>query len=974
MGRRFVVSAIVILAAAAAGVAAPLSGIPMTRLFPGTTFDPAIPAPSQALGVEPGSRPLDHEEIVRYFRLLAKVSPRATLIPYASSFEGRPLFVLAVGDAHTIADLEAFRKAHDRLVDPRTGAATSAALRTAKAVAWMAYGIHGDELSSPDAAVAVAYWLAAGENGAAAAIRSAALVLIDPCENPDGRERFLAQVRSFAHAEPNPDTQDLSHTTVWPWGRGNHYLFDLNRDWFTMIQPESRRSPLIASWNPQLMVDAHEMGANDTYLFSPARHPFNPFRPAYLKSWAATFAADQARALDARGYGYYTREWNEEFFPGYGSSWASYLGAIGILYEMAGTQGTLVRQRAGTVRTFAQAVEHQVTSSVANLRMLAAHREAILEDFVAARRREIDRGRKAAVRAWILPPGRYPARTDRLAGLLAEQGIEVKRLAAPVEAPGLHDARDGTVAARRLPAGTWMVRMDQPAAPLAHVLLDPHIPMSMDFLREEREYLEKGRGSRLYETTAWSLPLAFGIEAYWTGTPPAGEWKAGRPVPPGGALKGGGEVFGYLVDGTSDRAAFALGELLADGIKVRVADRAFRVGGRDFPPSTILIEREGNPGGLASRLEKLARRWGIEVVATPTAKAETGPDLGGHHFHPLVAPRVAVVTGMPVAPSSYGAVWYLLDGEMRLRFTAIDVGRLRRTDLERFNVIVFPPAFTSPGGYRAAVGKDGFERLVRWVKAGGTVIGMGSGAELLADTASGLTRTRLRRQALDRYPPVVLGPSAATVERAGLFRATGIRAPGKDKKAGAAAAAGSPYDVPPVIGPGARPFVPADERRGTAAPPVDLATWLAPWLPPGAKKPDKKDLERADERLRRFHPHGAFLRAEVDTEAWPAWGLPKELPVFVHVADALVARPPVRVVVRLATDPVRLHLSGLLWPEAAGRLAGTAYLTREAVGRGQVILFLDHPAFRDTTLATRRLLINAILYGPGVGTRWPSPW
>ena len=115
-------------------------------------------------------------------------------------------------------------------------------------------------------------------------------------------------------------------------------------------------------------------------------------RVSFSAEWNTSSAADVCRAgegaalaLDARGYPYYTREWNESFFPGYGSSWATYLGAVGILYEMSGTEGTLVHKRSGTTRTFPQAVEHQVTSSVANVTTLATNRAAILQDYVADR-------------------------------------------------------------------------------------------------------------------------------------------------------------------------------------------------------------------------------------------------------------------------------------------------------------------------------------------------------------------------------------------------------------------------------------------------------------------------------------------------------------------------------------------------------------------------------------------------------------
>ncbi len=969
--------------------------IPPERLFPWASFDPAVPSPQQVTAVVPGARPLRHAELIRYLEALDAASPRATLLEYARSHEGRRLVVLAVGEEATLADLKGFRREHVRAADTRGRAPEQdrERARTAKAVAWMAYAIHGDELSSADAAAAFAYWLVAGEDDRARRIRRELVVLIDPCENPDGRERFLAQTASFAHARPNPDSEDLSHTTVWPWGRGNHYLFDLNRDWFTQVQPESRRSSMIASWLPQLMVDSHEMSPDDTYLFSPPRHPFNPHLPPHEALWAERYAADQARALDERGYAYYTREWNEEFFPGYGSSWASYLGSVGVLYEMSSTEGTVVRQRAGTLRSYAQAIEHQVTSSVANLETLAGSREQALADFLAARRDAVARGAQGPVRAFLLAPGRHPDRADALAALLRVQGIEVLRAAAPLSPGGLRDARTGEAVRRELPAGTWMVPMEQPASRLARVLLDPHVPMETGFLREEREWLERGKGSRIYDTTGWSLLLAWDVEAHWTGSRPAGDWRGDSPREPEGGLNGDPRgAFGYVLDGTPDRAAFAVADLLQRGLAVRVAEKPFKVAGRSYGHGAVLVKREGNPENLAGQLAQVAERWRLPIQAVSTARAEEGPDLGGAHFHPLVAPKVGVFTGMSVSPSSYGAIWHVLDAQAELRFTALDLARFASADLARYNVLVFPPALGSGGGYRASLGKEGVDRLRRWIEAGGTAIAIGSGAEFLADKETGLTKTRLRRQALDRFPPAVVGITAIEAEAAGPFRAAGVQPPPSEKKKEVGAEGGeregkrlkapapnprraSPYDVAPVLGPGAAPFAQGfDQGTPANGAPVDLATWLAPLLPPGQDKPAKEDLERADERLRRFAPAGVLLRVDLDAEVWLDWGLPLELTAFLGgEQDALVAEPPVQVAARFAGLD-RLHLSGLLWPEAAGRLARTAYVTREEVGSGQVILFLDEPLFRGWMLGTRRLFLNAVLWGPGLGTRWSTPW
>jgi hypothetical protein len=991
--------ALALLPLSAAAAASPANeGMSPERLFPGAVFSAAVPTQEAVLGFKPGARPMRHDELMRYVAAVAAATPRVKVLPYAKSWEGRDLVVVVVADEATAGGLDAFRDEHAKLLDPRGRSADAdrQGASKAKAVAWMAYGIHGDELSSTDAAAAVLYRLAAGEDDWAKAARRELVVLIDPCQNPDGRERFLAELRAFGHLTPSSDREDLSHTGLWPWGRWNHYLFDMNRDWINLVQPESRRVAAIATWLPQLMVDSHEMGSSDTYLFSPARPPFNPFLPKRYLDWAGRYASDQAKALDARGYPYYRGEWADEFFVGYGSSWAMYHGAVGILYEMSGTDGTLVRKPFGEVRTYAQAVEHHATSSIANLGTLAANREEALMAMIGSRREAIARGAKGPVRAWILPRTGDVDRTDALAQLLRDQGVEVLQARSETKAPGLHDAATGETAAVVLPAGSYMVPADQPAGSLARVVLDPHVPMEASFLQEERRSLETGKGTRIYDTTSWSLPLEYGVPAYWSAAAPAGDWTKDRVRPPRRTgivppAEAGAVPLAWVWDGGSDAAILAVADLLADGVLVRVAEKPFRVGGRAYAPGTLLVRREGSPPDVEARLEAAASRRGVAVDAVTTVLAEQGADLGGNYFHPLVPPRIGVFTGPMIASTEYGAIWHLLDTVVQQRFTAVDLMSFAGADLRRFNVLVVSPLGTSKEAVRALIGKNGMERLKDWVSAGGTLIGIGSGALMLADKDAGLTAARARSQVLDSAPPPVWSVSASAALDAAPLRATGLASsdleppprPAADASKAAAPAAGktpapaksrSAYDVRPVIGPGAAPFVEGvDLGTPLAGKPVEMDAWLKTALPPGRTEPKEDDRRRADDRLRAFSPQGAMLRVDLDPDLYLTWGMPGDLTAWIGADDALIAGPPARVAAAFSGIDT-IHRGGLLWPEAAARLAKTAYAMRESVGQGQIVLFLDDPVYRGWMLGTRRLFLNALLYGPGVGAEPPAAW
>lgn len=930
--------------------------------FPSGTYDTSVPTPESVLGFPIGTRPVRYDEMLRYLTALDAASPNMAVRTYAQSHEGRELVYAVIGTETRIRSVDAVRAAMESWADPRRG--TGELPDDLPVIAWLGYAIHGDEFSSTDAALQLAYQLVAGTDSVTARIRRDVLVCIDPSQNPDGRERYLAQMQAAGGVVLNSDVQSLQHQGFWPWGRANHYLFDLNRDWIFVVHPETRgRVQTIHAWKPQLVVDSHEMGWDETYLFSPPREPFNPHLSRELEPWVQKFSQDQSAAFDRRGWGYYTREWNEEFYPGYGSSWAEYHCAVGILYEQAGTDGTLVRQPDGHVLTFRDAINHQFTSSITNLDTAARNRAALLRDYRAAREARVEEGRRGPVRAFAWSSA-DSSRAARLADVLLAQGIEVYRSRGALTLVGAHDAWGTSSESKQLPPGSWVVPLDQPLSALILNVLEFHVAMPDSFLREERDWIERGKGSRLYDATSWSLLLGHAVDGYWCSSAPRGDLEQAETVQTSrGRVENPMPDFAYVIDGREDAVMPAVVRLLEWGATVRIALEAFNIDGRTFTRGSALLRLQSNPDSVHVWVERVATQTGVVVHGLRSGRARSGPDLGGNRFPSLETPRVAVLTGDPVSSSSYGFIWHLLDHDIQLRLSSLNIQSLNGFDLSKYNVLILPRSRSYSRSLEASIGK-----LRNWVESGGTLVAIAEGAAFVADSSSAVSKVMLRRQALKEFA----SPSAREpLPEFGVQVAIGDL----------------PRALPdlemPLLGAAALSYVRATRPRG-----VRYALASHPWPSLEASRKDKPtagpetghpgklelaDLARADDRLRRFRPRGAMLRVDLDPEHWLTAGLAGRAAVYVDADLALLARPPVEVAARFAPAD-SLHLSGLLWPEGAERLSRTAFLTRERRGKGQVILFAGDPTFRRSMRGLERLLLNAIIVGPGLGTERPAPW
>lgn len=700
-----------------AAVSALLAELSDGRILDLPELDASVLRPSDFLGYPLGSRFTHYDRVLAYLERLAAASPRVKLWQYGTSYEGRPLVLAAISSPDNLKGLEDLRRQHLRLADPADLSAVERErlVRDLPAVVWLAYGVHGNESSSTEVSMAAAYLFAAAE-GEWSRLLQKTIVLLDPLVNPDGRERYVAGFEQRRGLTANADRASAEHFEPWPGGRQNHYLIDLNRDWSWATQKETRdRIVAYRQWEPQVYVDFHEMSVESTYFFPPPAAPVHKGLDRRTVAWLETFGRANAQAFDQQGWPYFKTETYDLFYPGYGDSYPAFRGAVGMTYEVAGggRAGSASILRDGTPVTLADRLARHLTTSLATVRTAAAGAVKLNADFAAARTEAAAQG------PLYLLDGAAPE-SPALADLLAFHGVEVEvlRSAVTLAAKSVSSKAAETPVERSFPAGTLVVSAAQPLGNLVRALLDRSPELDPGFLARQREKLERNESTEFYDVTSWSLPLAFGVNAW------AAELEAGRSL--GGHRAGwrsraGGSVgegkVGFLVPPQGFASQRLASQLLGQGIKLRLALAGFDLGGKSYPPGTLFVPRRGNPANLADTLGRASAEVGVEVRGIDSAFVSAGASLGSNLVPSVRQPRVGVLAGEGVAPTSFGFAWHLLDQQMRLPVLRLEANTLATVDLSRFDVLVLPD-----GGYGRALGGEPGDAVVRWVKEGGVLV------------------------------------------------------------------------------------------------------------------------------------------------------------------------------------------------------------------------------------------------------------
>ncbi len=732
---------------------------------PDISYNSEIPSPEDFLGYELGSAFSLHSDVVRYFKRLDELSDRITFHKYGETYEGRGLYYAVITSEKNQALIDQLRNNNHRLTDPDSLNRTASDLVISKqpVTVWLSYNVHGNEASSSEAAMQSAYRLVAGSDTETRGMREQAITIIDPMLNPDGRDRYVFWYKSAKSNMLNTNAEDYEHDEMWPGGRTNHYWFDLNRDWTWLVHPESRgRVAAYQQWMPQVHLDLHEQGFNSNYFTMPGTTPRNHELPEDYEKWADVFGRGTIAEFDQHNINYATREAFDFFYPGYGSSYPSNMGGIGMLAEQGGHSrgGRAVETEDGYILTLRQRIFDHYTNSIATVRTAVENREPLLRYFRDAFSPET---RKGEAEAFIIPNS-ASGYTYELIDIMLKHGVEVEQASEDFTVRDAYDYWEGESARRSFKRGDFIIKTNQPR----HIFINTMMKRQLAI-----------KDSVMYDMSTWSAPLAYNLDAAWTENEPdiASERVTDTPTYPYG-LKNPDAEYAFVIDWDQRYAPNALSKLWNAGYRVRSAAETFTHEGTTYGEGSLIVlvgRNYSKKDEIRADMQRIAEEAGVQIVGFNTGRMEDGIDLASRDSQPVKEPKVALMVDRPFSSYTAGQIWFLFD-----RWTEFGISRIRSEslpylDINEYDVIVMPGA----RGLSSLLDSTAQEKLKSWVRAGGTLVATENSAEFLTKNRSGFTGVSLvedekeEEQAEDSIDPEAYTRYEAREDSSGLKRIPG---------------------------------------------------------------------------------------------------------------------------------------------------------------------------------------------------------
>jgi hypothetical protein len=680
-------------------------------LFISALQSQTIKSPGEFLGYEPGTQFTWHSRAVEYFKYIADNSPLAVYREYGMSYEGRPLGVCFVSTEENLARLEEYRK--NNLI--KTGLLKGEFTGKQIPFIWLAYNVHGNEAVGMEAAMKTLYTLVSGSYPNVSEYLKECIVVIDPCQNPDGHDLYTNRYRSTMNFVMNPDRNSWEHNQGWPGARTNHYLFDLNRDWIWQTQAETeQRLALYRQFMPQVHADFHEMGAESTFFFAPGADPWNEIITPWQHEFHKLMGNGNATLFDKKFRLYFTKENFDLFYPGFGDTWPTFNGAMGFTYEQSGggVSGLALKLESGDTLTLKDRIDGHFTASMATIKVSYDNREKLIAEF----NKYFEQSEKNPLfqyKSVIIKGSNEKSNTESLLHLLDINQIRYSYAGSIGKKFRGFDYASNKDGETTIDKGDILISAYQPQSHFVQALFVPD---------------SKTSDSLSYDLTAWALPYVFNLKAF--------------AIPDKIASDTGKVVFKKITNAADTSNPYAyitnyygfdelkfVAALYKKDIKLRYSLKPLVLNGISYNRGSIIIARGDNKyfkGDFDKAVNKAANDCSIKLTPATTGLVESGKDFGSDNSPLMKSRTVAMLCGEGTSAGSVGELWFFFERELNYPVTLVNTADVKNIDLADYDVLIL-----TSGTYPKL--KD---TIIDYIKRGGRVIAMENSISLFAGEKS----------------------------------------------------------------------------------------------------------------------------------------------------------------------------------------------------------------------------------------------
>ena len=683
-------------------VAVILSVIFLTHAFSQTK------SPATFLGYELGERFSQHHQVVDYFEHVSDVNENVKLVKYGHTYEKRPLYLAFISSEENIKKLEDLRLDQLRSARIIEGSPSQNDI----AIVWLSYNVHGNESVSTEVSMQTLFELIKPENKTTKEWLKNTIVIIDPCINPDGRERYVNWFMQKTNTPYNKNPDAIEHHEPWPRGRANHYLFDLNRDWAWATQIETKqRLAVYNKWMPHIHVDFHEQGVNSPYYFAPAAEPYHEVVTQFQKDFQFLIGKNHAKYFDQKGWLYFTKEIFDLLYPSYGDTYPTFNGAIGMTYEQGGSgaAGLGVKTKEGGELTLKDRIDHHLTTSLSTVEM-ASKNAALLNEEYLTYFKNASESPIGDIKTYLIKN----TNDDKVENLIKLLDVHDIQYGSPSEDLSLKGfsykmAKDTKLTSDK---NDLLISVYQPKSNLVKALFEPQTKLT---------------DSLTYDLTAWSLPYARGLDAY------AIKSKIDVVAYQKDPLQKDSikieNPYAYISKWNSVKDVAYLAYLLEKKVKVRFSTKDFAQGEKKFGAGSLVITRAGNEKlmGFDSIVRTGAVKFERQVIPVQTGWTTHGSDFGSNKVSYMKPPKIAVLSGPSVGSLNFGAIWHFFEQQIGYQLNVLDGSYFSNVDLNKYNVLILPN-----GNYKNILNKKQMTKLEAWIERGGKVVVIGSGISVFA--------------------------------------------------------------------------------------------------------------------------------------------------------------------------------------------------------------------------------------------------